>query len=410
MSVLEAAEPKFLADRRARGVQAAADLPLPRFRGTPGWEFTPIDDIDLDAFTAAPSGALSTVSEPVFAFDGAVTAGTGPIPEAVSEGPVVLPLAVAAERHPDLVEKHLGTVAHDSIITARNDALWTDGTFVYVPRGVTVDAPILISHVHEDAGSALYHRTLVVLEEGAEAEVWEQTLSADAGGEGLVNGGVELVVGANARLRYVGAQDLSEKTWVFGAQRATVARDATLDWITLGFGSGNGKVFLETELTGPGGHAKVTGAYATEGRQHLDFDTLQTHAAPNCVSDLAFRGILAGRSSAVWRGMIKVEEGAQQTDGFQECRNLLIGKKAHADAIPGLEILADDVRCTHAAAIAQIDPDQLFYLRARGLSETSAKRLVIEGFLQALVERFEDGPLHDAVAVALERRLERVLG
>ena len=108
--------------------------------------------------------------------------------------------------------------------------------------------------------------------------------------------------------------------------------------------------------------------------------------------------------------MIKVDEGAQQTDGFQECRNLLIGKKAHADAIPGLEILADDVRCTHAAAIAQVDPEQIFYLRARGLDERSANRLVIEGFLQALVERFADGPLHDAVATAIDRRLERVLG
>jgi len=108
--------------------------------------------------------------------------------------------------------------------------------------------------------------------------------------------------------------------------------------------------------------------------------------------------------------MIKVEEGAQQTDAFQESRNLLLGKKAHADAIPGLEILADDVRCTHAAAIAQIDPEQLFYLRTRGLGDAAARRLVVEGFLQALVERFEDGPLHDAVAEALERRLERVLG
>jgi Fe-S cluster assembly protein SufD len=297
MSATETAEPQFLAERRAKGADAAASLPIPAFRGVPGWEFTPIDDLDLDGWTAAPGGDVAEVAEPLFALDGAATPDAA---EATSEGPVVLPLAVAAERHPDLVAEHLGSVVHDSIITARNDALWTDGAFVYVPRGVTVDTPILLTHVHAQAGTSLYTRTLVVLEEGAEAEVWDQTLSGDGVEEGLVNGVVELVVGANARLRYVGAQDLSEKTWVFGAQRATIARDASLDWITLGFGSGNGKVFLETELTGPGGHAKVTGAYATEGRQHLDFDTLQTHAAANCVSDLAFRGILAGRSSAVW--------------------------------------------------------------------------------------------------------------
>jgi Fe-S cluster assembly protein SufD len=177
----------------------------------------------------------------------------------------------------------------------------------------------------------------------------------------------------------------------------------------LGFGSGNGKIFQNTILDGEGAEGKVTGAYAMRGRQHLDFDTTQEHAAANCTSDLAFRGILSGRSSAVWRGMIKVDPGAQQTDAFQESRNLLLSKRAHADAIPGLEILADDVRCTHAAAIAQIDPEQLFYLRARGLSEEVASRLVVEGFLAELVERFEQGAVRDALATALERRLQHVL-
>ena len=166
---------------------------------------------------------------------------------------------------------------------------------------------------------------------------------------------------------------------------------------------------LETKLAGPGAHAGVTGAYASRGRQHLDFDTLQEHAAANTTSDLAFRGILDGRSSVVWRGMIQVDEGSQQTDAFQESRNLLLSKRAHADAIPGLEILADDVRCTHAAAIAQIDPEQLYYLRSRGLSLQDARRLVIEGFLEATVERFEAGPVRDVLGAALERRLAAVL-
>ena len=138
-------------------------------------------------------------------------------------------------------------------------------------------------------------------------------------------------------------------------------------------------------------------------------DTLQEHAAASTTSDLAFRGILDGRSTAVWRGMIQVDRGAQQTDAFQESRNLLLSKRAHADAIPGLEILADDVRCTHAAAIAQIDPEQIFYLRSRGLSQTAAERLVVEGFLSAIVERYDAGPVRDAIAGALEGRLAEVL-
>jgi Fe-S cluster assembly protein SufD len=217
-------------------------------------------------------------------------------------------------------------------------------------------------------------------------------------------------VGQNARLRYVCGQDLNEKSWIFGAQRAEVARDASLDWVVVGFGSANGKVHMETKLAGPGSHAKVTGAYAAHKRQHLDFDTLQEHAAENTTSDLAFRGILDGRSTAVWSGMIQVDKGAQQTDAFQECRNLLLSKKAHADAIPGLEILANDVRCTHAAAIAQVDPEQLFYLRSRGLVEGQAQRLVIEGFMSELVQRFEEGPIRDALGSAIERRMTQVLG
>jgi Fe-S cluster assembly protein SufD len=379
--------------RRQAALERLHDLSLPTFRGTPGWEFTPIDKLDLDAHPVAPGGTAPSS----FGLD-----------EAPPEGAIVMPLAQAADEHPELVERQLGSVvAGDTPLVARNDAHWTDGTFVYVPRNVVVEAPIVISTAHEQAGSALHWRLLVVLEEGAQASVWHESTSAE---DGLVNGVVELVVGQAARLRFVDLQDLEESTWVFGTQRAIVARDATLDWITLGFGSANGKVFQETQLAGPGAHGTVTGAYATRGRQHLDFDTLQEHAAPDTTSDLAFRGIVAERSSAVWRGMIKVDPGAQRTDAFQESRNLLLSKRAHADAIPGLEILADDVRCTHAAAIAQIDREQIFYLRSHGLSQATAQRLVIEGFLQALVERFEAGPVREAVGAALERRLATVLG
>ena len=396
--------PNWLSARREQAAAALDAIELPRFRGVAGWEFTPIDKLDLDAYPPAPGGEGGAL----FSFDDAVL----PSEDAHEvEGPIVMPLALAAERHPDLVAEHLGTVVTQRTpFTARNDALWSDGAFVYVPRNMAVDAPIVLNTLHEQSGTTLHWRVLVVLEEGADAEVWHESRSASDDAEGILNGVVELVVGQNARLRFVDAQDVAEKSWVFGAQRATVARDGSLDWITLGFGSANGKVFQETRLAGPGAHGKVTGAYASRGRQHLDFDTLQEHAAEDTTSDLAFRGILADRSSAVWRCMIKVDPGAQRTDAFQESRNLLLSKRAHADAIPGLEILANDVRCTHAAAIAQIDREQLFYLRSHGLPETDANRLVIEGFLQALVERFEEGPVRERVAGAIEQRLETVLG
>jgi Fe-S cluster assembly protein SufD len=412
-------EPAWLTARRERAVELTGRLPLPLFRGVPGWEFTEIPKLDLDAYPPVQGGedsALERVSH-LFAsmageaqhleqVDDVWTASAPTAPDA----PIVLPLSVAAERHPDLVQAHLGTVVTaQTPFTARNEAHWSGGAFVYVPKGVKVDAPILITAVHEQPSTALHWRTLVVVEEGAEAEVWQQALSPDDDSDGLFNTVVELVVGQNAKLRFIEGQDLGEKRWIFGQERSVVQRDGSLDWVTLGFGSGNGKVFLETNLAGAGAHTAVTGAYATRGRQHLDFDTLQEHAAPNTTSDLAFRGVLDGRSTAVWRGMIKVDPGAQQTDAFQESRNLLLSKRAHADAIPGLEILANDVRCTHAAAIAQIDRDQLFYLRSHGLPDPVARRLVIEGFLAALVERFDEGTVRRVVTHALEQRLERVL-
>ena len=413
-------EPAWLVSRRERAAELSTSLPLPSHKGKSGWEFTELGTtFVLDAFSPVvagegegdaehmlevPEGAIELVQ-----VDGRVTGE----PTAVEDGPVVMPLSLAVERHPELVEPHLGAVVQleggDAFVAA-NDASWTGGAFVYVPAGIKVEAPILLTAITAAASSSLNRRVLIVLGEGAEAEVWEQYLSADSEAQSLLNTVVELRVGANAKLRYVCGQDLNEKSWIFGAQRAEVERDGSLDWVALGFGGANGRVAMNTILTGPGAHGKVTGAYAPHGRQHVDFDTTQEHAAPNCVSDLAFRGILAGRSSSVWRGMIKVDKDAQQTDGFQECRNLLVSKRAHADAIPGLEILANDVRCTHAAAVAQIDQEQLFYLRSRGLSDGPARRLVIEGFLAELVERFEDGPFREAMAATIERRLELVLG
>ncbi len=166
---------------------------------------------------------------------------------------------------------------------------------------------------------------------------------------------------------------------------------------------------MDTRLAGPGSEARVTGGYAGGPGQHLDFDTTQVHSAPNTFSDLSFRGVLAAGSTAVWRGMIRVDPGAQGTDAFQESRNLLLSPDAHADAIPGLEIEADDVRCTHAAAIAQVDREQLFYLTSRGLDPAAAKQLIIEGFLEALVERLAEGPVREEISAALERRLREIL-
>jgi Fe-S cluster assembly protein SufD len=412
-----------LAERRENAARLAGALELPQFKGRPGWEFTDLSGLELDRYRPAddePAGEAEIVPLP-FGIAPADTARwleqrdgleTPPHGQGLPDGVIVSTLEQATAEHPELVERHLGSVvsAGSDLFVARNDAGFTRGAFVYVPRGVIVEAPIVLTAVQSQAGTELHRRTVIVLDEGAQAEVWEQYVSGSDELDAVFNVVSELVIGDNARLRYVCAQDLSERSWIFGTQRAEIGRDGRLDWVALGFGSARGHVRMETRLAGEGAEARVTGAYATHGRQHIDFDTTQEHAAPNTTSDLAFRGVLQGRSSAVWKGNIIVDPGAQKTDAFQESRNLLLSKRAHADAIPGLEIQANDVRCTHAAAIAQVDPDQIFYLRSHGLPEPDAKRLVIEGFLAALVERFEAGPVREVLGAALERRLALVLG
>jgi Fe-S cluster assembly protein SufD len=411
-------QPGWLAARRERAAAVSASLDLPSFKGKPGWEFTDISALDLAAYAPAGAGDAGAVDRAEALFQGLerpyvltqVDATTTVVPEDLPAGVTVMPLDRAAAEQAELVERHLGTiVAEQDAFVARNEASFAGGLFVHVAAGVALERPILVTAVQGAERSVLDWRTLIVLDDGAQAEVWEQYLSADPAQDAVFNTVVELIVGENATLRFVCGQALSERSWIFGSQRAEVARDGTLDWVALGFGSARGKVRMETKLAGPGADGRVTGAYASHGRQHVDFDTTQEHAAPHTTSDLAFRGVLQGRSEAVWRGNIIVDPGAQQTDAFQESRNLLLSKKAHADAIPGLEIQANDVRCTHAAAIAQIDPEQLFYLRSRGLRDEAAKRLVIEGFLAALVERFEEGPVRTVLGDALERRLGAVL-
>ncbi len=386
-----AVEPTWLSERRRSGASLAQELPLPT-KKLKGWEFTDLSGLEIDSYIRQSS------------VDGHHSAGDLP------EGVVVTSLLDALTSHPALIEERLGSIVpiRDPFV-ARNDSEWTDGVLVYVPRGIRLEVPVKVELNVDGEGESVNWRTLIVLEEGAEAEVWEHHGSSGDDNDSLLNSVVELSVGPAATLNYVSTQDISEKSWIFSTQRAEVERDASLEWTALGFGSGRGKVRMETKLAGQGSSAKVTGGYAGGGTQHLDYDTIQEHSAPNTFSDLAFRGVLGDHSTAVWRGMIQVDEGAQQTDAFQESRNLILSPDAHADAIPGLEIKADDVKCTHAAAIAQIDPEQLFYLTSRGLDEDQSRQLVIGAFLQELVERIPEGEVREDVSASLERRLEEIL-
>jgi Fe-S cluster assembly protein SufD len=276
---------------------------------------------------------------------------------------------------------------------------------VRVPKGVEVTEPLYVRVTGSVPAAASFWRVLVIAEEGSRFSFIEEHASATPELAGYSNAVAELFVGDGAKLEYVSIQNLSQETWHFASHRATVGRDSELDWVAGGFGSKKGKIRIENDLAGQGATSRVTGAYFADGSQHLDYDTLQKHIVPNTTSDFAFKGALRDQATAVWRGMIRVEKDAQKTNAYQENRNLLLSKEAHADSIPGLEIEANDVRCTHGATVSQVDRDELFYCMARGLSRGEAERLIVRGFYQEIFDRIELEPVRTALQTALEARI-----
>ena len=241
----------------------------------------------------------------------------------------------------------------------------------------------------------------MVVEAGARLTLVEEFAP---GQPGYLNGALELVLGDGAEVDLVQTQELHHDSYHFSAARAEIARDATLRWFSLGLGGKLGKARQESRLSGPGSTVRATGLYALGERQHLDLDTSQEHAAPNAVSDLAYKGALRGHARSVWRGIIKVAPGAQQTDAFQENRNLLLSGHAHADSIPGLQILANDVRCTHAATVSRVDSELLFFLMARGFQRQEAEQMLVTAFYADALSRIENLAVRERFSAALALR------
>jgi Fe-S cluster assembly protein SufD len=296
-------------------------------------------------------------------------------------------------------------VKPDDKLRAHNAAVWQHGLLVHVAAGVELEQPLYLRVASNVAGGSLFWRLLVVAEPGARFTLVQELTSAADDIEAYVNGVVEVVVRDGAKAEIVNVQRLSPKAWLFASCHARVERDAELDWVEGGFGSSRGKVWIQNDLADHGATSRVTGAYFADGSQHLDYDTYQLHQAPDTTSDFAFKGALRDSAATVWRGMIRVEEGAQKTNAYQENRNLLLSKTATANSIPGLEILANDVRCTHGATLSQVDREQLFYLMARGLPRSEAERLIVRGFFQDVLDRIDLLPVREALGAALEARI-----
>jgi Fe-S cluster assembly protein SufD len=365
------------------------------------WRFTDLRDFDPDSFATDGSVDKRVVPEGMLDVDVAAMAVVGEAGISIVKSP---PEGVTFEELQDheLLGELVGT---DEKFAAHNAAAWEHGLLVRIPKGAELEQPLSIRIVNSVEGGALFFRLLVIAEPESRFTLIEEYASSSPDLPGYTNAVTELFVGQAAKLEYVSIQNLSQETWHFASHHARVERDAELDWVAGGFGTKKGKVWIENDLTGPGATSRVTGAYFADGEQHLDYDTYQLHSAPSTTSDFAFKGALRDKATAVWRGMIRVEKDAQRTNAYQENRNLMLSPTTHAVPIPGLEILANDVRCTHGATVGQVDREQLFYLMARGLSRGEAERLIVRGFFSDVLDRIELEPVREALGEALEARI-----
>ena len=301
------------------------------------------------------------------------------------------------------LERRILDAKHDKF-AALQAACWTGGHVLYVPRGVVIDQPLHMHAALAEAGVDL-GRTLIVLEEGAEATVMCETQSTSTAGTGLHCGATEIICRQNARLRFVNLQDWGHGVWHFAHQKAVVQRDASLQWTSAALGSRLSKVNQRVSLAGPGAECQVNGVLFTEGKQHLSYHTLQHHQAPHCRSDFLYKAALQDNSRTVWRGMIKVDPGAVKTDGYQRNDNLLLSQTARADSIPGLEIEADDVRCTHGSTSGKVDEELIFYAGCRGFTRREAIRAIVTGFFQQVFDRITIESVREALSQTMARRV-----
>ncbi len=326
--------------------------------------------------------------------------------ELKAQGVIYCDMTTAVNEHPELVKKYFmkqAVPASDGYFAALHGAFWRGGSFLYVPRNVQMAAPVHTSTWN--ASGKTFSHTLVVLETGAEAVFSDEFGSETGKGQYLHNGAVELIVGDNASLTYVSIQEFGDNMWQFTHERGRVGRDGKLDWIMSIMGTGLMKAFQTMELDQPGGWGRMSGLFFGDKRQHFDLDTQQNHNAPNTDSDLLYKGAMKHQARSVWQGMIKSKKEAQKTNGFQANRNLLLESSARADSIPGLEIEADDVACTHASTVGKVDEEELFYLMSRGIPRELALRIIVQGFFDPIMQRIPFEGVQQRIA---EQVIEKV--
>ncbi|MEA2580319.1 MAG: Fe-S cluster assembly protein SufD [Actinomycetota bacterium] len=404
--------PAFIDAMRRTAFERFTAMPIPS-PSTEEWRYTDLSEFDLGFVPHVP-GHGRGVPEQSGNLGGSMVQHNSSAAMTTSDqdidrhGVIFCDLDLAAEKHPDLVEQHLHSLVPTdrTTFTALHGAFRTGGTFLYVPADVSVELPLqTLSYLDAD-GAAVFPHTLIIAERGAEITFIDRFASPDLQ-RGFSDAITEIVVGDGAHVRYVAIQEWGQGMTHLGVVRARVGRDASIRTLSIGFGADLSRVENEVLLAESGGFSEQLGVFFADGDQHFDHRSIQDHVAPNCTSDLLYKGALRDHSRAVYSGWVHVRPDAQKTNAMQTSRNIVLSEHAKADAIPNLEIEANDVRCGHAASVGPVDDDTVFYLTSRGIPREEAERLIVTGFFQEVLDRVQIEQVRTNAELAIQEELER---
>lgn len=415
-------EPGWVLERRLDAWGRFESLDLPKGKDSEYWRYTDLArlGLDIEAFSPARPATVAEVADEAKALveregerGGYVIQRDADVvlteldPAVAEQGVILTDIATAVTEHGDLAKEYLFSEVNvaEHKFTALHAALFCGGTFLYVPRGVTVTIPIESQKWIDEPGIAIFPHTLIVVEEGAEVVYIERLRSTPIEGTSLSNGAVEIVCGQGARVTFASLQEYGEQIWHFAKQRAISSRDVTLRSLVVTLGGRFSRVETESVIRGQGSFSEMLALYFAEHGQHFDHRTLQEHVAGGSTSDLLYKGGLKDESRAVYSGLIRVHEDAAKTDAYQLNRNLVLSDHAKADSKPELEIMNNDLRCTHGASVGQLNEDEVFYLQTRGLERHEAERLIVNGFFEEVIGKIKIEEIGNLLRDAVQRKL-----
>ncbi|MGB0775108.1 MAG: Fe-S cluster assembly protein SufD [Akkermansiaceae bacterium] len=385
--------PQWFVDLQQSAASQYKETPAPTRKEEP-WRFGNLKQLDFTEFTPEETPNISYN-----------------IPTDLPEGVVCLPFTEALEKHSDLVQQHF--MQQETQLGSAKYAAWhkanvQSGLFVYVPDGVKVERPIEVTHTLSESNKVAFPHTLIVTGKHAEVSVLDRFISADSDATSLCVAVNDLIAGDGSKLTYCAIQELNLVSRMIQINSTQAGRDAHATAFTLNTGAQWARNESLSKMAGEGAHSDMLSCNIPSGTQQYDQRTYQHHAAPHTNSDLLYKNTLYGNSKTVFSGLILVDEGAHYTDAYQTCRNLLMEDTAEANSMPGLEINADQVKCSHGSTSASISDEEIFYLCARGIQPNKARRLIARGFSVEAIERLRNETLEEAVLEAIERKFAQI--